>query len=197
MKIIEIENKNLKAVEKEIVKAILDEKVILSPTDTVYGLISLAKSKKAVQKIYKIKKRPKNKPLPLFIGSIKKAKEIAIINKKTESLLKIFWPGKITVILKRKKTKEKLYGILKKTVALRIPKFDFLQKILKDIKSPLAETSANISSKKTFSNIDSILNQFDKKNQPDIVLKLKKIKIKKSKPSIIIDLTKNPPLILR
>src|SRR3990167_204512 len=113
--------------------------VVVCSTDTVYGFLADASNKKAVEKIYKIKKRPKSKPLSVFVKDIKIAKEIAIIDEKQEKRLKKYWPGKYTFILKLKveSRKLKVFGIKKNSIALRIPKYKFLNDLLKKINRPL------------------------------------------------------------
>ena len=71
---------------KEAIKIIKQGGVVVCPTDTVYGLISDATNKKAVEKIFKIKKRAKEKFLPLFINSLNQAKEIAEISLEQKKL---------------------------------------------------------------------------------------------------------------
>src|SRR3989344_7445115 len=99
-----------KNVLNKAVKIIKNGGVVVCPTDTVYGFLADATNKKAVEKIYKIKKRPKSKFLPIFVKDLKTAKEIAEINKDQVKILTLrlrsgqgkFWPGKYTFILKRK-----------------------------------------------------------------------------------------------
>ena len=116
--------------------------VVVCPTDTVYGFLVDAENKKAINKIYKIKKRPKSKSLPVFIFSIKKAKEIAEISTDQEKILKKYWPGKYTFVLKAKSQKLKVKN---NTIALRMPNHKFLLSLLKKFGKPLAQTSVNIS----------------------------------------------------
>ena len=85
------------------VAALRRGEVVICPTDTVYGFLADASQKKAVKKIYAIKKRPKSKPLPLFVSHMKMAKALAEVDQKQAKILKKFWPGKYTLILKRKK----------------------------------------------------------------------------------------------
>ncbi|MCX6722789.1 MAG: Sua5/YciO/YrdC/YwlC family protein, partial [Candidatus Staskawiczbacteria bacterium] len=61
--------------------------VVVCPTDTVYGFLADATDKKAVNKIYKIKKRPKTKPLPIFVRDFKMAKDLAEIDKEQEKII--------------------------------------------------------------------------------------------------------------
>lgn len=156
--------------------------IVICPTDTVYGFLADAGNKKAVEKIYKIKKRAKSKPLPVFVKDFKMAKDLAEINKEQEKVLKKKWPGKYTFILK---SKFKNPNFKKNTIALRIPKYKFLNDLLKKINKPLAQTSVNISGQLPLTKIKDIINQFE--NQ-DILL-IDAGNLPKSKPSTIIDLS--------
>lgn len=173
--------------------------VIVCPTDTVYGLICDATNKKAVEKIFKIKKRPKSKPLPLFAKDLKMAKKLAEIDRNQEKFLKKVWPGKITVVLKSTRLRPPIGGTSarqRKTIALRVPKHKVISYLLSVIGRPLAQTSANISGQPASNNIKDILEQFKgKKHQPDLIVRYSVSN--KSKPSKIIDLTKKPYKILR
>lgn len=179
--------------------------IIICPTDTVYGFLADATNKKAVEKIYKIKKRQKYKPLPVFIKDFKMAKDLAEIDEKQEKLIKKKWPGKYTFILelksqisKRKTTtqKPKLYGMKKDgTIAIRLPKHKFLNDLLKKINRPLVQTSVNISGEKSLTYIKDITDEFQKDRR--ITLIIDGGNIRNAKSSKIIDLTKEKLTILR
>lgn len=198
MKILKISQNNFKKIIKKVLKLIKERTVIICPTDTVYGLIADAANKKAVKKIFKIKKREKGKPIPIFVRDIKTAKKLALVNKKQEKFLKKVWPGKITVVLKRKKDcnlPEELFSG-KKTIGLRIPNYKLVNELLKKTNKPLTGTSANISGNPPSIKIKEVLKQFKtKKNKPDLVLDVGNLP--KSKPSTVIDLTKKELKILR
>jgi len=167
-------------------RAIKNGKVLACPTDTVYGLICSLRSRKAIAKIFSIKKRPKNKPFPVFVGSLRVAEELAVINEAQKRFLSKVWPGGTTVILKAKKGG---------TIGLRMPHSGFLLSLMKKT-GPLIETSANLSGSSPALSAEDVLMQFmDYKNQPDIIIDGGKLKT--SKPSRVIDLTKNEPIILR
>jgi len=194
MEILKISFRNFQKVANKIEKFLREDKVIICPTDTVYGLIAEATDKKAVEKIFKIKKRAKNKPVPIFIKDISAAKKLAKINEKQEAFLKLVWPGKITVVLNRKKSR--LYGVDKKTIALRIPNHKLVNKLLKKIKKPLIGTSANISARPASVRIKEVIKQFqNQKQKPDLIIDAGNLK--PAKPSKVIDLTSLKPKILR
>lgn len=195
MIILKANKKNLKEVIKTAIRLIKKGEVIICPTDTVYGLICDATNEKAVEKLFKIKKRPKGKPVPIFVKDVKMAKKLALLNTNQEKFLKLSWPGKVTAVLKRR-DKIKLYGVNKKTIGLRTPQYKFINQLLMIINSPLTGTSANISNLPPSTKIKEVLKQFkNQKYQPDLVIDAGNLK--KSRPSIVLDLTTSPTKILR
>lgn len=193
MKILKISAKNFKEVVGQVAKSIREGKVIVCPTDTVYGLLADAKNEKAVKNIFKIKKREIKKPLPIFVKDLKMAKELARIEKNQEKFLKRTWPGKVTAILEVRK-KKLAKGIIKgKKIGIRIPKYKLLNELLKRFNQPLAQTSANISGQLTPMKVKEILSQFKGKLQPDFIIDAGNLS---QKPSLIIDLTEFPPKIV-
>ena len=195
MEFLKIKSKGL--IEK-IERFLKDGKILVFPTDTIYGLLADAANKESVKKVLKIKRRKKEKPIPVFVSDLNLAKKIAEISTKEEKFLKEVWPGKITVVLKRHKDcnlPEILFGN-QKTIGLRIPKYPLLNKVLKKIKLPLTGTSANISGVPGSVKLKDVLNQFkDKEFQPDVVIDAGNLKT--SKHSTVIDLTGTEPQILR
>jgi len=204
--------KNFKEVTEIVIELIKEGKVIIFPTDTVYIPVADATNKKAVRKVFQIKQRSQKTPFPIFVKDIKMAKKLARIDKTQEKFLNTVWPGKITAVLKRprtrtpaperssvrgkKKTKTRIYGVAKDTIALRIPDFKPVNFLSEKLKIPLVGTSANISGKPASGNLKKILSQFrNKKYQPDLVIDAGNLP--KSKPSTVLDLTILPPKILR
>ena len=173
---------------KKAVKAIKEGMVLVCPTDTVYGLVCDAGDKKAVEGLYKIKKRPKNKPIPVFVSNIKMAQSIAMIDSKQEKYLKKIWPGPLTAVLKEKNNKG--------AIGIRIPNHQWLLHLVEQVNGPLAETSANISGSPALTKINDVLVQFrGQENQPDLVIDGGDLP--SSKPSTVVDLRFSPPKILR
>jgi len=195
MEILNLSPKISSLIIKKAIKTIKEGGTIVFPTDTVYGLMADAADKKAVAKVFKIKNRKKIKPLPIFVNNLGTAKKLAIIDKKQEKFLRLVWPGKTTVVLKRKK-RRKLYGAGKETIALRIPKYKLILELIEKIDKPLTGTSANVSGKPATSKIKEILKQFqNERSQPDLIISAGNLK--PAKPSTIIDLTGPKPKILR
>ena len=189
---------NSKNVIEKVAPLILGGKILVSPTDTVYGLLADATNEKAVKKLLKIKRREKGKPIPIFVQNIAMAKKLAKVSKTQEEFFKKVWPGKVTVVLKRKKNcglPQILFGD-KKTIGLRVPQYPLLNQLLRRLKRPLTGTSANISGLVASTKIKDIIKQFqDKKSQPDLILDAGNLK--PAKPSRVIDLTGSKPKIVR
>ena len=196
MKILKLSQKNLKEIVEIAAKSIQQGKVLVCPTDTVYGLVCDATNEKAVEKVFKIKRRVAKKPIPIFVKDTKMAKKLAKIDKKQEKFLKSVWPGKVTVVLRPKKKFPKGIGKPKKEIGLRIPNYKFINQLLSIVDCPLTGTSANISGKPPSTKIKEVISQFkNQKHQPDLVIDAGNLKSSKS--STVLDLTVSPPKILR
>lgn len=195
MFILKLAHKNLNSVAKITSNFIKKGKIVVCPTDTVYGFLCDAADKKAVEKIFRIKNRARTNPTPVFVENIEAAKEISEINKSQERFLRKKWPGKLTAVLSRKGRKI-LYGVDKKTIGIRVPKYKLLNLLLKTLKFPLAETSVNIFGQPSLNDVKKIILQFEKERQkPDLIIDAGRLKSKK--PSMVVDLTGGKYTILR
>ena len=125
--------------------------VIIFPTDTVYGIGCNPYDSNAVKKIYEIKSREKIKSLPVLASSIQIVKQISIIDEFTEKIIKKYWPGPLTLILKLKDKNLKKSLNLEDKIAVRIPNSECTLKLLNKC-NLLVGTSANISGDSSFTN---------------------------------------------
>lgn len=192
MEIIQAKKENLKFAAQ----CLKEGKVLVFPTDTVYGLICDAANEKAVEKIFEIKQRDKTKPLGVFIKNLGEVKKIAVINDNQKNFLKDNWPGAVTVILQAKKSA--LSGLITQngTIGLRIPDYRLLALILKEFKGIIAQTSANISGRPATTKIKEVLEQFEAAEvQPDVIINAGDLP--ENKPSKVVDFSKNAIKILR
>jgi len=166
--------------------------VVVFPTDTVYGIGVNAKNPKAVAKIYKIKKRNKNKPLIILVGRKKDAEKYAYLTAKDKILIAKFWPGPLTLVLKAKKIIPK-YLTKKGTIGIRMPDNKIFITLARECKFPIATTSANLSGKASATSaIETADNLGDK---IDFIIDGGKTKSKIA--STVLDISSNTPLILR
>ena len=136
---------------KQSIGLILQNEPIIVPTDTVYGLVCRYDSKSAVEKIYRLKKRDRKKPLILLGYNWKALKKFVIVgaycNKLLQQLIKE-WPGPLTLVLPASKIVPKFLNKGYKTIGIRVPDNKFLLKLIKQCPGQiLASTSANISGK--------------------------------------------------
>lgn len=134
-------------ISKDIVKAksILEkEDLVAIPTETVYGLAGSAFSEKAIRKIFETKKRPLFNPLIVHIHSTAVLSELAEdIPQKAYQLAQAFWPGSLTLVLKKKNIVPDLVTAGKDTVAIRIPNHPLTLELLRSLSFPLVAPSAN------------------------------------------------------
>ncbi|WP_418262381.1 L-threonylcarbamoyladenylate synthase [Flavobacterium faecale] len=134
-------------ISKDITKAITilnNEDVVAIPTETVYGLAGNIYSEKAIRKIFEVKQRPLFNPLIVHIHSIDQLQDIVSeFPEKAQLLAKAFWPGSLTLILKKKPTIPDLITAGKDSVAVRIPNHPVTLNLLQQLSFPLAAPSAN------------------------------------------------------
>ena len=163
------------------------------PTETVYGLAANAYSKAAVEKIFKLKGRPKLNPLIIHYYDVQQILNDVVINDNFTKLYKKLCPGPITFILKKSKNSRinSLASAKLKSVAIRFPKHKVARSILKNINYPLAMPSANISSNVSPVSAQDVYEEFKKKIKIIINGGRSTIGIE----STVVDLTKNPKIL--
>ena len=115
-------------------------KVIIFPTDTVYGIGTPIFDLEGIEKIYQIKNRSKDKPLACLCANLNQIEEIALVDDNAKRLINKFLPGGLTIILKSKK--EVLEKIGYETIGIRIPNHDLAISILEE-NGPMLTTSVN------------------------------------------------------
>jgi L-threonylcarbamoyladenylate synthase len=134
-------------ISKDLSKAVAllsAEDIVAIPTETVYGLAGNIYSEKAIKAIFETKKRPFFNPLIVHIPSIDALDDIvAYVPEKAKLLAEAFWPGPITLVLKKKATIPDLITGGKDTVAVRIPNHPLTLELLRQLPFPLAAPSAN------------------------------------------------------
>ena len=130
-------------------KTLEDGNLVIFPTETVYGLGGDATNIRAIKKIYKLKKRPTNNPLICHFKNKEEINKNFEISKLDNSLINSYWPGPLTLILKRKKESfiHPLLSNNSNLVGCRIPNHKIANKLLESLSFPLAAPSANIATK--------------------------------------------------
>lgn len=176
---------------KKALRLIFQNEPIIVPTDTVYGLVCRYDSKSAVEKIYKLKKRSRRKPLILLGYNWRTLKRFVIVDKIRNSkleTLKSSWPGPLTIVLPVSRCVPKFLNKGFKTIGIRVPNNKDLLDLLKRCpKKVLASTSANISGSKDVKSVAKKVKLFIRAKKGEML----------NKPSQIIEINKNKFKILR
>lgn len=118
--------------------------VIVSPTDSVYGLVCAATAENpAHQRIFKIKNRPATQTLPLFVADPKDLPRFAVsVPSWACALVDVYWPGALTLVVTASDALPAEYLAPTGTVALRCPNSTLVRELARRV-GPLAQTSAN------------------------------------------------------
>ncbi len=163
------------------------DKVLLLPTETVYGLMCDYKSKAGRDKIYKIKQRDKNKLFQMLISDISMLENFEIeLTEPLKKLIDKFCPGAITIVVTQKNGD---------TIGFRMPDHEFILNLICKYGKPLAATSANISGNPAALSIEQALADFaDVK--PDYYIDMGKIN-DNSLASTVVQIIDNKINILR
>jgi L-threonylcarbamoyladenylate synthase len=175
-----------------------EDKIVVAPTETVYGLFGDATSDMAIQKIYEIKDRPLCNPLILHVASIDMACDYAEISSENERVINSFWKNRgdaitFVVPLKRNSGISNLVTAGLDTIAIRMPNHPIALEIIRKFGKPLAAPSAN-----TSNNLSPTLADMVKKDIGDkvsFVIDAGESKI--GVESTILDITKSPYVVLR
>lgn len=180
-----------KNVIDEAVKVLADGGVILYPTDTVYGLGANIFNRKAVKKVYNIKKRSYLKPVSLLVSS---KDAIPLVSKASLNQLNFidkYLPGPYTFILKKSKIVPRHLTSGSVNVGVRVPKSEIACSLAKIF--PITTTSANLSNKDTLDTPEEILKQLG--CEVDLIIDVGPLK--SGNPSTIIDLTGEEPVFVK
>ncbi|HDH52920.1 MAG TPA: threonylcarbamoyl-AMP synthase [Nitrospirae bacterium] len=168
--------------------------IIAYPTESFYALGVMATDEKAVKRLYELKKRPAEKPLPLIVGDIDALESITSeISSTAKELMKRFWPGPLTLLFEARENIPVLLTGGTGKVAVRIPGKSAALDLARALKLPVTATSANLSGKPPAEDPDAVISYFGEK----IDLVVDDGKSPGGRPSTIVDVTVTPPEILR
>ncbi len=176
----------------EHIKNILSEgKIILYPTDTIWGLGCDINCLEAIYRIYDIKKRPLNKPFIILVSGLDMLKKYVMeIHPRVETLL-LYHKRPLTIIYKKARN---VPDILTKngSIAIRIVKDPVIAGLIHEYGSPIVSTSANIADDPSPTNFKSISDKI--KKSVDYIFKYKQNDLEDAPPSVIASYNKNGSL---
>lgn len=184
----------LKKQAAEAVSILKSGGVISFPTDTVYSLGCDYRDGEAVARLYEVKGRPLRKALPLLIGSIDQIDEIAlVVPEVARQLAARFWPGALTLVLKKQKSVPDFITAGECTVAVRVPAHPVPLAMVKGLGAPIVGTSANLSGQPSALTASAVSASLG--NRVDMVIDGGRAP--GGKESTIVDVSTEPPVILR
>ena len=141
----------------KIVEIINSSGLVISPTDTVYGIMGDALNKESIKNVYDVKRRDYKKPLILLMSSIDMIKEYTLdISEDEMNLMKKFYPGCMTLLLKRNSKVDGMICNNGEYVGVRIPDNKDLLSIIEKLGRPVFSTSCNISGNDVVRSVDEI-----------------------------------------
>ena len=138
--------------------------IVVFPTETVYGIGTNGLDKEAVERLYKIKERPLNKPISLLVSDYEMIEKVVKdINELEYKIMKKFFPGPLTIILNKKDIVPDIVTSGGSTVGIRMPEEEITRKLIEYAGVPIAAPSANISGKPSGIDLQEIVKEFEDK----------------------------------
>ncbi|NQV13131.1 MAG: threonylcarbamoyl-AMP synthase [Parcubacteria group bacterium] len=197
MKIVKINENTSQANAIEAIVNFLEQgRVVVLPTDTSYGLCANADDEKAVRKVFTIKERSADKPLSVIVRDLSMLAEVAELGEKQSEIIEKYLPGPFTFVLPKKAVISNIVSGGGDTVGVRMPDHPLIQQIMAKVDFPLTATSANISGGQSMYSVQDIVKEFaERELRPGLVFDAGELS--PNKPSTIVDLTCDPPRILR
>jgi len=164
------------------------------PTETVYGLGADALNPEAVMKIFRAKERPPDNPIIVHISGKEEVRRLAAdVPEKVLELTERFWPGPLTIVLKASETVPKVTTGGLDTVAIRMPSHKVAFTLIRESGVPIAAPSANLAGRPSPTTAEHVIE--DLAGRIDLILDAGPTTV--GVESTVIDMTKNPPVILR
>jgi len=168
--------------------------LVAYPTDTVYGLGACARLPQAVERVYKVKERPRNMPLPLLLADISEITELADpVPPIAWLLIHKFLPGSLTIVLPKSKSAPDSITTGGATIALRIPAHPVPVALVEGLGNPIVGTSANLSGRPSPLTADEVYAQLGDK----VELIIDGGRCPGGKESTVVDVTGDSPIVLR
>jgi L-threonylcarbamoyladenylate synthase len=179
---------------RRVAACLREGKTIAFPTETFYALGVSAYHEPAIQKVFAIKGRMFDKPLPLIIHGESMLEEIAAqIPECARSLMRAFWPGPLTLIFKASEKIPPLLTASTGMVAVRDSSHPLARLLVKAARTPITATSANVSGDASCDSAEAVEQQLGGR----IDLIIDGGATPGGLPSTIVDLTTSPPRIVR
>ncbi|MEK7528710.1 MAG: L-threonylcarbamoyladenylate synthase [Patescibacteria group bacterium] len=182
----EIIPESKKAFEKA-VEILRSGGVVAHATDTCYGFAASIKSSKGVKKIYALKKMSITKPVSILVSNYEEAMLYGTWSEIAEELADLYWPGALTIVVRRSGLLPPYVNKGIKTIGFRVPKHTLSINLVKSLGMPITTTSANITGMMCAYSVSEIVEQFEnEKAKPDLIIDSGRLS-KSKKPSTVIE----------
>jgi len=168
--------------------------VIGVPTDTVYGVAADGRDPEAVARLYQVKERPADRPIPLLLADMTGVHQVVrAFPEPARRLARRFWPGPLTLVLPARPDLPTILLAGGDTVGVRVPNHDRLRDLIRRFARPLAATSANLSDRPPALTAADVVAQLGGR----IPLVLDDGPAPEGQPSTVVDCTGPEPIVLR
>ncbi|MFZ5572225.1 MAG: L-threonylcarbamoyladenylate synthase [Thermodesulfobacteriota bacterium] len=168
--------------------------VVVFPTRCLYGLAVDALLPAAVDTIFRIKKRPASNPVLILIPHSDFLKDLVLDIPETASrIMERFWPGQVTIVFQATKAVSPLLTAGTGKIGIRMPDHPVAAALVKTMNSPITGTSANLSSRESC----AAVKELDPSLAAEVDLILDAGQLMGGAGSTVVDVTVNPPVILR
>ena len=174
-------------------KSLKSKKLVIYPTDTVYGLGADATSDKAVKKVYEAKSRPSEKPISVAVDSVSMAEKVGDIDKYEKVVMEEILPGPLTLIVEPNSYVSNFLTGNTEKIGVRIPKHTLILELIERLNRPITTTSANITGRENPKTPEEAINQLEE----SVELVLDDGKLGDDEPSTVAKLDNSNVQIIR
>ena len=175
-------------------RALKQGNVVAYPTETVYGLGALGLDEQAAGEIFRIKRRPWDRPLLLAVTGIEMVSEVAsVLPDLARDLMDRFWPGPLSLVLPRSHRVPDVVTAGGDTVGVRCPAHEAARALLNAVGTPITSPSANITGRPSPTDCSAVMAEL----KGHISYVIDGGRLEKMEPSTLIDLSGRRPVLLR
>ena len=176
------------------IEILKDGGIVAFPTDTVYGLGGDVFNRKAAEKIYKVKQRPRDLPLPVLLADREQLSAVVdSVPEVAKFLMRRFWPGGLTLVMSKRASLPDIITAGSDKVAVRIPNHVVPLALIHGLGAPMIGTSANINDKPSPVTAEEVEQQLG--SQADLIIDMGRCP--GGIESTVVDVTGETPTVLR
>jgi len=193
-RLLKIDEKNFTAVIQEAAQVILYGGVVALPTESFYGLAVHALNEKAIERLFAVKRRQENNPVLILIASKDTLESyVSEVSDGARNLVERFWPGGLTLVFFAEPVLPRSLTASTGKIGVRLSGHPVPRALARTVGAPITGTSANRSSEPSCSTAEEVMEAFGE----DIDLILDGGRTPGGKGSTVLDVTADPPRILR